>query len=154
MADPFSLAASVVGVAATAVTVSKKLHDLVQAFEDAPKHIDTLADQIEHNAILLRVTVQLIDDHGGIFKDELRGVVHDVNAKFSVINGLFAKIFQRSRIRHRKRDKLKTMVVAFWSSKKIEELMSKLEAVRSMLGVILSVAQLAEARISRQVLSI
>lgn len=152
MADPFSLAASVLGVAATAATLSKKLHDLAQTFEDAPRQLDMLADQIAHNGTLLKFTVHLIKEHSGIFKEELRGIVHDVNGQFSNINSLFEKIFLPSRPRQRRRDKLKAMVSAFWSSKKIEELMVELEALRSTLALILSVAQLAEAQISRQVI--
>lgn len=153
MADPFSLAASVIGVAATAVTVSKKLHEFVQAVEDAPKQLDMLADQISHNATLLECTVRLIDEHDGIFKEELRGVVHDVNGQFSNINSLFKKIFLPPGTRRRKRDKLRKIIAAFWSSQKIDELMFELEALRSTLALILNVAQLAEARISRQVIA-
>ncbi|KAI3393831.1 hypothetical protein diail_3558 [Diaporthe ilicicola] len=139
MAEPFSLAASVVGVAAAAFQISKKLHDLVQDFREAPGQLRMLADQIERDGIFLKCAMKLVNDHDALFKDELKGLIRDVNGQFANINGLIDKFLPKSR--HRRRDKLKHMVSALWQSKKIEDITLQLEALRSTLALILNVAQ-------------
>lgn len=147
MADPFSLAASVIGVAMAAFAVSKKLHELIQDFRDAPKQFGVLADQIERDAILLKCTVQLIHDHEALFKEELKGVLGDINGQFANINSLIKRLLPKSM--GRRRNKLKNMITALWSSKKLEDIMVQMEALRSTLALIIGIAQYAEKRSSR-----
>ena len=150
MADPFSLAASVIGVATAAFGVSKKVHDLVRDFREAPRQFGMLADQIERDATLLKCTVELIRDNEALFKEELEGVLRDINGQFANINGLVGSLLPKSG--HRKRDKVKNMVTALWSSRKLEDIMVQLEALRSTLSLIVGIAQYAEQRVTRQVL--
>lgn len=147
MADPFSLAASVVGVAVAAFQTSKKLHDLVQDFKEAPGQLYILAEKIERDATLLKCAVELIQDHDALYKDELKGLIRDVNGQFANISSLIDKLLPKST---RSRGyKLKQMVRAIWQSKKIEDITLQLEALRSTLALILNVAQYAEQRSSR-----
>lgn len=145
MAEPFSLAA--IGVAATAYKVSKGLLELIADLKDVPSELNGIAEQIKHNAVLLECAVKLIQGHEDLFKDELRNLIRDVSALFANISDLFAKILPKSR--HRKRDKFKMRILVLWSSKKIWELMAKLEALRGTTTLILNVAQLAEQRALR-----
>lgn len=147
MADPFSLAASVIGVATAAFGISKKLHDLVQDFRDAPKQFEILADQIERDAILLKCSVELVQDHEALFKDELKGLLRDINGQFANINGLVGKLLPKSR--HRRRDRFHNMVRILWHSKKLTDIMVQLEGLRSTLSLIVGIAQYAEKRSSR-----
>lgn len=147
MADPFSLAASVIGVAATAFTVSRKLHELVQGCRDAPQDFKIIAEQIRHNAIFLKCTVKLTEEHGDLFKDELKAVVKEVNGQFANISELFGRLLPKST--HRKRDKMKMRFWVLWSRKKTDELVVQLEGLRNTLSLILNLAQLAEVASSR-----
>lgn len=152
MADPFSLAASVIGVATTAFAISKKVHDLVEDFKDAPRHLDMLADQIERDATLLKCTVELIQDHEGLFKENLEGVLRDINGKFANINDLVGRMLPKSR--HRRWDRVKNRVNALWRSGKLENIVVQLEALRSTLALTVGIAQYAEKRATRQVLEL
>ncbi|ROW06852.1 hypothetical protein VMCG_04051 [Cytospora schulzeri] len=151
MADPFSLAASVIGVATAAFGVSKKLHDLVQEFRESPKQFEILADQIERDATLLKCSVELIQEHEALFKEELKGLIRDINGQFANITGLVGKLLPKSR--HRKRDKVHNMIYVLFQSKKLNDIMVQLEALRSTLALIVGVAQYAEQRASREVKS-
>lgn len=147
MADPFSLATSVFGVATAAFGISKKLHGLVQDFREAPKKFEVLADQIERDATLLKCSVELIQDHEALFKQELKDLIRDINGQFANINGLVGKLLVGPR--SRRRDKLKNMINVLWNSKKLEDIMVQLEALRSTLALIVGIAQYAETRASR-----
>lgn len=149
MADPFSFAASVVGVAVVALQTSKKLHSLVQDFKEAPGQLNMLAEQIARDATFLKCAVELICDHEALFKDELVGLVRDINGQFANIHELIKKLSPGSR--SRKRDRFKKLISALWHNKKIENIIIQLEALRSTLALILSIAQYAEQRASRQV---
>lgn len=147
MADPFSLAASVIGVAATALRVSRKLHELVQGYRDAPHELRTIAEQIRHNAVFLEYTAKLSEEHGDLFKDELKAVVKEVNGQFANISGLFDRLLPKST--HRKRDKMKMKFWVMWSRKKTAELVIQLEGLRNTLSLILNLARLTEVVSSR-----
>lgn len=150
MADPFSFAASVVGVAVAALQTSKKLHSLVQDFTEAPGQLKMLAEQIERDATFLKCAVELICDHEALFRDELVGLVRDIHGQFANIHELIKKLSPRSR--SRKLDRFKKLVTALWNSKKIENIIVQLEALRTTLALILGIAQYAEQRASRYVL--
>lgn len=149
MADPFSLAASVVGVAVAALQTSKKLHGLVQDFRENPVQLRMLAEAIERDATFLKCAVELICDHEALFRDELIGLIRDINGQFANIHELIKKLSPESR--SRKRDRFKKLINALWHSKKIENIFVQLEALRSTLALFLGIAQYAEQRASRHV---
>lgn len=149
MADPFSLAASVVGVAVAALQTSKKLYGLVEDFKEGPGQLMMLAEQIERDATFLKCAVELICDHEALFKDELISLIRDINGQFANIHELIRKLSPEAR--SRKRDRFKKMINALWHSKKIENITFQLEALRSTLALILGIAQYAEQRASRHV---
>lgn len=145
--DPLSLTASVIGVASAALAVSKKLYELAENIRNGHSELLRLAESIRNNATLLRCTVDLIEQHESLFKDQLKDVVRDINGQFDNITRLFQKLLPHKLAR--RRDKLRARAQGWWKSSKIQELTAQLFALGNTLSLILDVAHLAEIKLLR-----
>jgi hypothetical protein len=138
MADPLSIAAGLTAVVGAGFTISKGLYDVVSTVKDAPQELFAIASEIHATAMMFDCIGELVDEHQGLYKDQLRHMLSDLRWRFKIIQDVIAKCIKPSRTPSIVRLRY------LWMNKRISSLMVKLQALKHSMSITLSIAQMAE----------
>ena len=141
MADPLSIAASLLAVVGAGLSVAKTLSDLVDNWRDAPQELESFGTQIKHTAMLLKWVLNCMEKHESLFTQEFNLVLSDLDWRFKVIQKSIKKLI-RSRDPHSIRAKLRWL----FKRDRLSALVLKLDGLKSILQLIVSVMNVAESQ--------
>ncbi|KAL1614375.1 hypothetical protein SLS54_009802 [Diplodia seriata] len=143
--DPISIIGTAVGVGAVAVELSFKLHEIARTLKDASKEIEDIASEMSILTMILENIDNCLHNHRDLYKDRLGHDVVQILVRFgaltdelkSLLLNLTRKKFARWRF-FKKRP---------W----FQELLKKMEAVKTSMNLVLSVMNLAQVHRRRTV---
>ena len=141
MADPLSVAASVVGILSTAAHVSKKLFDFVQNTKDAPEQARTTLSEINDLRGILQHCQELIEGNEQsqrpgsryILVDHVTTVLTSCVLSFSQLDRLLGELETDGELGVLDRVKWA------WKEKKLAKITGRLVSQKVSLGLILTI---------------
>lgn len=138
MADPFSVATSVIALLAAGYSISSGLSEIADTWRDAPQELSYVQMSMQHMTNCLSAVMSLIDNHSHLYTKGIESMLSDIAWQFKLLQDVVGKC-----LRGKKR---KWMLKLQWlfKKKRIDGFMSKLEALKSSALLILQVAQLAK----------
>jgi hypothetical protein len=136
MAEAIGLAASVVGLASFAATISLSLFDCCRTMKHAHEQIDDMAVEISLFAGVLEHLGQILEDQDGVIVD---GSVRTINIIVNAGSGIFNEIEMTIKVRRSKTSR----VMWLFEKSKAREIKTKLESLKSTLSVMLHTIMLA-----------
>jgi hypothetical protein len=139
MADPLSIAAGIASVVGTGLKIAVQLNTIVDTVRDAPTEMSHVAQQIEHLSDLLGFTFQLMEENEWLYRQRLTFMLRDIRWQFKIIQDVVEKCVSGNKRMKRLR--------WLFKSRRVGELMRKLEALKSTMMLTLQVAQLAEREV-------
>ncbi|KAH8179352.1 hypothetical protein LIA77_00871 [Sarocladium implicatum] len=138
MADPFSLAAGIVALLATANRIVNGLSKLAETWEDAPQDFLSIRMSMEHMIYCLGTAMSLIEEHSSLYTNEIKSMLSDIAWQFKLLQDVVDKCL-RGNIK-----KWITRLQWLFQKQRIKGFMTKLEALKSSVSLVLQVAQLAK----------
>ncbi|KAK5652661.1 hypothetical protein OQA88_10255 [Cercophora sp. LCS_1] len=138
MADPFSIAASCVGLIAAIATATVRINGFVRTARDARADLDTVSREL----VSLRTVLELIQADAELSQDQLPPtIVHHLCEVLSNCNGAVADI-ETVLKRYEKKDAMTSGQWAMSGKGDVEKLKAHLEAHTSALGLVLDMTNL------------
>ncbi|KAL1640076.1 hypothetical protein SLS58_007343 [Diplodia intermedia] len=142
--DPISIIGTAIGVAAVAVELSFKLHEIARTLKDAPREIEDIASEMSILTMILENIDDCLHNHRDLYKDRLGHDVVQILMRFgaltdelkSLLLNLTRKKFARWRF--------------FKKRPRFQELLKKMEAVKTSMNLVLSVMNLAQVHRRRE----
>ncbi|KAJ9646362.1 hypothetical protein H2199_002411 [Coniosporium tulheliwenetii] len=135
MADPVSIVASAAGIAAAGVQLSLSLYQITETVIHAPKEIGEIATEISLLATILERLGTVLEEGEDVYKPRLVSDTKSILSKFDSVQKEVQKLVSKSR-------KLKRLWWMFQSGK-VKGLMSKIEALKSAMNLVLWTLQMA-----------
>ena len=136
MAEAVGLAASVVGLASFAATISLTLFDCCRTMKHAHEQINDMAADVALFAGVLEHLGQVLDDQDGLIVDRTVRTINDI---VNVGSTIFNEIGMTIKIRRG----MASRVVWLFEKSKAREIKSKLESLKSTLNVMLQTITLS-----------
>lgn len=138
MADPFSLAASIIALLTAGYSITNKLSAIAETWKDAPHELLNSKLSMQHITNCLSAAMSLIETHSHLYTDAIESMLSDIAWQFKLLQDVISKCIKGKKWNWTR--KLRWL----FNKKRIDGFISKLEALKSSTILILQVAQLAQ----------
>ncbi|KAF2733132.1 hypothetical protein EJ04DRAFT_469014 [Polyplosphaeria fusca] len=141
MADPLSIVASAITVAATAASISKALFTIAETLKNAPREIADIAEDISIQSQSLVTLAELIEAHKTLCKPDFFHQVNNILRRFKLVEEELKKLTCNEK-------RLKALRW-FFRKPKAKALLNKIEAIKSSLILELNIIRIAADELKR-----
>jgi hypothetical protein len=136
MADPLSIIAGIVGIAAGAAQLANAVYSLSDKLMHAPLEIRNIASNMSLLSSILENLAQVLDQGKGVYKAHLLLEAESILQRMKDVQRDVAKMVKRQK-------GLRARVKWVFSNSKVTELGTRIEGLKSALGLVLWTVQLA-----------
>ncbi|CAI6342028.1 unnamed protein product [Periconia digitata] len=136
MADPISLIAGIVGIAAATAQLSNAVYTLSDKIMHAPLEIRNIASNMLLLSSILENLAQVLEEGKDVYKEHLLLEAESILERMKEVQKDVGKMLKRQK-------GVRARVKWVLSYKKVGELGARIEALKSALGLVLSTVQLA-----------
>jgi hypothetical protein len=140
MADPLSVVAGVTGVSVACAQIAHSVHTLCDKFRNAPRDVREIGRNMLDLSGILDSLGEILQRGKGSYKPRL---LRDTNAITKRLNRVIKQV---DKLINRRPSFRGRMTWALFDHTKTEELLRKIEALKSTLTMVLAVVQLALAQ--------
>lgn len=144
MADPFSIIAGIVGVAAASAHLANKVHDFTDKVKNAPTQMHDVAFEMSQLSSIFKLLATTLEDGRGAYDPQ---VLTDADSICHRVRGLQDEIDKLMRKNRGDRGRIGIPSRIKWvlSYGRVAELLDRIEAAKSSLSLLLDTTQLAVA---------
>jgi len=143
MADPVSIIASAITIAATGAQISLVLFSVSQTWKNAPAEIAEVAEELSTLSNSLMMLADAIKMHQKLCKPELFRQTQSILSRFIQVEEELKGLTKGQG--RKKLDRLRW----FWRAPKAKILSKKIESIKSALALELNIIQLAREQMSK-----
>jgi DNA repair ATPase RecN len=141
MADPLSIVASAITVAATAANISKGLFTIAETLKNAPREIADIAEDISIQSQSLVTLAEVIEAHKSLCKPDLYKQIDVILRRFKQVEEELKKLT----CSRKKLERLQW----FFRKPKAKALLCKIEVIKNSLILELNIVRLAADEVKR-----
>ena len=143
MAEPVSIIASAITIAATAAQLSLALFKVAETFRHAPEEISEIAEEISTLSNSLNVLVDVLRAYHGLCTPKLFHQIDSILQRFEQVE---RQLVDLTSPREKKLKRLRW----FFSAPRAKGLLKKVESIKTALTLVITIIRLATEQAARQ----